>query len=77
MDAMDASRSTADEADPAATHQGSRDGSGAGDNDQPYVFGRRPTTRAPYPFTELEFARLLRVRGRMRDTWTAQDQAAA
>jgi hypothetical protein len=74
---MDASHSTADEADSAPTHQGSRDGSGAGDNDQPYAFGRRPTTRAPYPFTELEFARLLRMRGHTRDTWTAEDQAAA
>ena len=33
--------------------------------DEPYRFGRRPNTRAPFPFTEREFARLLIVRGRI------------
>ena len=49
------------------TGAGSKDGSGAGDNDQPYVFGRRPRAVAPWPFTEREYARLLVVRGRVRD----------
>ena len=43
------------------------DGDGAGDHDEPYRFGRRPTTRAPYPFSERQFARLLILRGRVRD----------
>jgi hypothetical protein len=43
------------------------DGTGAGDHDEPYRFGRRPTTRAPFPFTERQFARLLILRGRLRD----------
>jgi hypothetical protein len=34
--------------------------------DEPYRFGRRPTSRAPFPFTEREFARLLVVRGRIQ-----------
>ena len=34
--------------------------------DEPYRFGRRPTSRAPFPFTEREFARLLVVRSRLQ-----------
>jgi hypothetical protein len=48
-----------------ATGAGSKDGGGAGDNDQPYVFGRRPRTAAPWPFTERQYARLLGARGRI------------
>ncbi|HEV7666798.1 MAG TPA: protein kinase, partial [Chloroflexota bacterium] len=33
-------------------------------HDQPYSFGRRPTTEAPFPFTQRQFARLLIMRGR-------------
>jgi len=43
------------------------DGIGAGDHDEPYRFGRRPTARWPYPFSERQFARLLVMRGRVRD----------
>ena len=46
---------------------GSRDGVGAGDHDTPYRFGRRPSASAPFPFTTREFARLLVLRGRLRD----------
>jgi hypothetical protein len=46
---------------------GSRDGVGAGDHDTPYRFGRRPSASAPFPFTTREFARLLVLRGRVRD----------
>jgi len=49
------------------TGAGSKDGSGAGDNDQPYTFGRRPRAIAPWPFTERQYARLLMVRGRFMD----------
>jgi hypothetical protein len=34
--------------------------------DEPYRFGRKPTSRAPFPFTQREFARLLIVRSRMQ-----------
>jgi hypothetical protein len=34
--------------------------------DEHYRFGRQPTSRAPFPFTEREFARLLIVRGRIQ-----------
>ncbi len=47
------------------TGAGSKDGSGAADNDQPYTFGRRPRAIAPWPFTERQYARLLVVRGRV------------
>ena len=47
---------------------GSKDGDTAGDNDQPYGFGRRPSVRAPYPFTERQYARLLILRGRIQAT---------
>ena len=43
------------------TGAGSRDGSGAGDNDQPYTFGRRPRAIAPWPFTERQYRRLVAV----------------
>ncbi len=37
-----------------------------GDHDEPYKFGRKPTTQWPYPFSGVEFARLLIMRGRLR-----------
>jgi len=46
---------------------GTKDGSTAADNDQPYRFGLRPTAKAPFPFTERQFARLLILRGRVQD----------
>jgi uncharacterized Fe-S cluster-containing radical SAM superfamily enzyme len=58
------------------TGAGSKDGSGAGDNDQPYVFGRRPRAVAPWPFTERQYARLLIVRGRVREETFPEQQAA-
>jgi hypothetical protein len=38
--------------------------------DEPYRFGRQPTTRAPFPFTEREFARLLIVRSRIHSQFS-------
>jgi hypothetical protein len=49
------------------TGAGSKDGTGASDHDQPYVFGRRPRAIAPWPFTERQYARLLLVRGRFME----------
>jgi hypothetical protein len=46
---------------------GTKDGTGAGDRDQPYVFGRKPRVVAPFPFTSLEFGRLLLLRGQVQD----------
>ena len=40
---------------------------GTGDHDEPYRFGRRPNARAAYPFTERQFARLLILRGHLRE----------
>ena len=42
-------------------------------HDEPFRFGRRPTVRAPFPFTEREFARLLITRSRVQDVTTATD----
>jgi hypothetical protein len=53
---------------------GTKDGIGAGDNDQPYTFGRRPRAIAPWPFTERQFLHLLVLRGRVRDTADPADR---
>ena len=45
--------------------------------DEPYRFGRRPTTRAPFPFTERQFARLLILRSRVQATSSDWDLAEA
>jgi hypothetical protein len=48
--------------------------------DEEYRFGRKPNTRAPFPFTEREFARLLIVRSRIqaeRSSLSADPDAAA
>jgi hypothetical protein len=46
---------------------GSLDGDGAADHDQPYRFGFRPRTSAPYPFNTRQYARLLVLRARVKD----------
>jgi hypothetical protein len=35
--------------------------------DEPYTWGRTSTTRAPFPFTERQLARLMVLRGRYRE----------
>jgi hypothetical protein len=54
---------------------GTKDGTGAADNDQPYTFGRRPRVVAPWPFTERQFAHLLVMRGRVKDAADPADHA--
>ena len=44
---------------------GSLDGNGAGDNHQPYSFGRRPRSASPFPFTPRQYMRLLMLRSRL------------
>jgi hypothetical protein len=56
---------------------GSKDGRGCADNDQPYTFGRRPTTAATFPFTPRQFARMLSLRGRVADGLTGADDRDA
>jgi hypothetical protein len=46
---------------------GTSDGQGAGDHDQPYRFGLRPRAESPFPFNTRQFARLLVLRGRLRE----------
>jgi hypothetical protein len=48
------------------TCSASKDGVGAGDHDLPYLFGRKPSSLAPYPFSTREFARLLIARSRVQ-----------
>ena len=50
-----------------STVPGSLDGDGAADHDQPYRYGFRPRTVAPYPFNTRQYARLLVLRSRIRD----------
>lgn len=52
---------------PGAVVTGSRDGMGAGDHDEPYRFGLRPSVASTYPFSSIQFARLLVLRGRAQD----------
>jgi hypothetical protein len=51
----------------------SLDGTGAGDHDAPYVFGRRPRALAPFPFSTCELARLLVLRSRVQPGLFATD----
>ena len=53
--------------DRLAVDVGTLDGTGAGDHDQPYHFGRRPRSSVPYPFNTRQYARLLILRSRIRD----------
>src|SRR5689334_13087731 len=46
---------------------GSLDGDGSADHDEPYRFGCRPRSSATYPFNTRQYARLLALRGRVRD----------
>jgi hypothetical protein len=55
----------------------SRDGSGAGDHDQPYRFGWKPTANVPYPFNTRQFARLLVLRSRAQAGHFGADDVAA
>ena len=66
-----------DRALPSPSSTGSKDGTGAGDHDQPYKFGRKPRAMAPWPFTERQFAHLLILRGRRRDEARIEDQVNA
>jgi hypothetical protein len=62
----------------ASTVPGTHDGSGAGDCDLPYQFGRRPRTADPLPFTTRQFARLLVLRSQIGDgLFGAGDVAAS
>ena len=45
---------------------GTKDGEGAGDRDRPYS-PRQITLASPFPFTTREYARLLVLRGLVRD----------
>jgi uncharacterized Fe-S cluster-containing radical SAM superfamily enzyme len=73
---MDATNETSQRPDELANSAGSKDGATAADHDQPYRFGRRPNARAPYPFTERQYARLLILRSRVQDIESTADRAA-
>ena len=55
---------------------GTQDGTGAGDRDLSYRFGRRPTTEQPYPFSTRQYARLLSLRSRVQAGQFQEDQPA-
>ena len=50
-----------------SVNNGTLDGSGATDHDEPFRFGRRPSARAPFPCTERQYARLLVFRSRLSE----------
>lgn len=62
--------------DRPAADVGTLDGTGAGDHDQPYYFGRRPRSSVPYPFNTRQYARLLILRSRIRDKPLSPDHAS-
>jgi hypothetical protein len=64
-----------DAINPTSTTSGSD--SASVDYDESYQFGRRPNVRAPWPFTERQFARLLIARGRYRMEPSTDDQPAS
>jgi hypothetical protein len=45
--------------------------------DESYRFGRRPTVRAPFPFNDRQFARLLIARSRVQAARSTDDQQTA
>jgi hypothetical protein len=59
----------------AAPRAGSRDGVGAGDHDQVFRFGSRPTSAWTYPFTGIQYARLLVLRGRIQNGEFSEDNS--
>ena len=52
---------------------GTLDGTGAGDHDVPFQFGRRPRTEVPHPFSTRQYARLLALRSRIQAGPLEQD----
>lgn len=52
---------------PTETTSAATESSKTGEFDLPYRFGRTPRAIAPYPFSTRQFARLLVLRGRVRD----------
>jgi hypothetical protein len=73
MDAIDPVVRPDSESDNTASMDACR----SGDHDMPYRFGLRPTSRAPFPFKERQFARLLILRGRVQDGPSAADRWTA
>ena len=55
---------------------GTLDGQGAGDRDQLYVFGRRPSSNLTAPFTTHQYARLLLLRSRVQAGLFGADDVA-
>ncbi len=62
---------------PQQLHSNSRDGSGAGDHDQPYRFGWKPSANVPYPFNTRQYARLLVLRSRVQAGLHGADDVSA
>jgi hypothetical protein len=60
-----------------AAPQGSLDGDGTGDHDEPYRFGWRPRASVPYPFNTRQYARLLVFRSRLQERLDDESGAAA
>jgi hypothetical protein len=58
---------------PEPALRGSKDGRGAGDHDQAFRFGYRPSARWTYPFSVSQYGRLLILRGRVQDGDYAAD----
>jgi hypothetical protein len=55
----------------------SPDGSGTGDHDLPFVFGRTPRVVAPFPCSTRQLGRLMVLRSRVEDGRFGLDDRAA
>ena len=56
---------------------GTLDGLGSADHDRPYVFGRRPTSAVPFPFSTRQYLRLLLMRSRYAEWSLASRESAS
>jgi hypothetical protein len=62
--------------DATAGQDGTLDGLGAGDHDQPLRFGWRPRASVPFPFSTRQYARLLVLRSRFQAGLVGRDDVA-
>ena len=63
--------------DTTVTRRGTLDGAGAADHDEAYRFGRRPRSTSPYPFSTRQYARLLVLRSRVRESDAMRNDVSA
>lgn len=56
-----------EQSQPAESLIGTKDGAGAADHDEPYTWGNHLSMMSHYPFSEVQFGKLIVLRGRVQD----------